>query len=153
SVRDVQEPDPGLDEHHRPALGDGTEEPAEPPHEFVGCTVKVGVVRSDRRGSHMGRKLLLVLLILAVVAMPVPALARGHKSHGGPFVSVDIFAGPYVPAPYPAYYAYPVPYPYYAYAPPACSWQPGYWVNRPYVDTWGRYTYVQQWVPAQYVCN
>ena len=30
--------------------------------------------------------------------------------------------------------------------------QPGYAVNQPYVDAWGRYTYVQQWVPAQYVC-
>ena len=50
--------------------------------------------------------------------------------------------------PYPYYY----PYPSYAYAPPACYWQPGYSVNQPYVDAWGRYTYVQQWVPAQYVC-
>ena len=42
--------------------------------------------------------------------------------------------------------------PYYAYAPPACYWQPGYWVNQPYVDRWGRFTYVQQWIPAEYVC-
>ncbi len=67
----------------------------------------------------MIRKLVLALVILAMAAMPLPALA---------------------------------PYPYYAYAPPACYWQPGYSVNQPYVDAWGRYTYVQQWVPAQYVC-
>lgn len=97
----------------------------------------------------MVRKLILALAILAMVAVPVPALAGGHRSHGGPFVSVDIFAGPYAYAPYPpAYY----PYPAYAYVPPTCAWQPGYWVNQPAVDAWGRYTYVQQWVPAQYVC-
>ncbi len=100
----------------------------------------------------MGRKLLLGLARLAVVGMPAVALAGGNKFHGGPSVSVEFFAGPYVPAPYPVYYPYPVPYPYYAYAPPSCSWQPGYWVNQPYADAWGRYTYVQQWVPAQYVC-
>jgi hypothetical protein len=102
----------------------------------------------------MGRKLLLVLAIPAVVAMPGSALAGGHKSHRGPFFSVEIFATPPVVAPYPAYY--PVapyyPYPSYAYAAPACAWQPGYWVNQPSVDAWGRYIYVQQWVPAQYVC-
>ena len=94
----------------------------------------------------MTRKVILALVILAVVATPVPASAHGHRFPGGPFVSVDIFAAPYYPHPY--YY----PYPYYAYAPPACSWRPGYWVNQPYVDAWGRYTYVQQWVPTQYVC-
>ena len=97
----------------------------------------------------MIRKLILALAILAVVAVPVPALAGGHRSHGGPFVSVDIFAAPYVYAPYPYYYPYPSSY---AYAPPACSWQPGYWVNQPSVDAWGRYIYVPQWVPTQYVC-
>lgn len=44
------------------------------------------------------------------------------------------------------------PSPYYIYTPPACYWQPGYWVNQPYVDAWGRYTYVPEWVAAQYVC-
>ena len=101
----------------------------------------------------MARKLILALAILAVVAGPVPALAGGHRSHGGPFVSVDIFAAPYPYYPYPAYYPSPYPYPSYAYVPPpACSWQPGYWINQPYVDAWGRYTYVQQWVPPQQVC-
>ena len=100
----------------------------------------------------MGRKLLLVLAILAVVAIPGSAVAGGHKSHGGPFFSVEIFAAPPVVAPYPAYYPVAPYYPYrsYAYAPP-CAWQPGYWVNQPSVDAWG-YIYVQQWVPAQYVC-
>jgi hypothetical protein len=41
-----------------------------------------------------------------------------------------------------------VPLRNYAYAPPACYWQPGYWVNKPYGDGWGRFTYVQQWIPA-----
>jgi hypothetical protein len=65
-------------------------------------------------------------------------------------MSVDIFAGPAF-YPYPYYYPsyYPSPY---VYAPPACSWRSGYWVNQPYVNAWGRYTYVQQWVPAQQVC-
>ena len=102
----------------------------------------------------MGRKLLLVLAILAVVGVPGSALAGGHKSHGGPLFSVEIFAAPPVVAPYPAYnpVAPYYPYPSYAYAPPVCAWQPGYWVNQPSVDAWGRYIYVQQWVPAQYVC-
>ncbi len=101
----------------------------------------------------MVRKLILALAILGVVAVPVPALASGHRFHSGTFVSVDIFAAPYAYAPHPYYYPYyPSYYPAYAYVPPACSWQPGYWVNQPYVDAWGRYTYVQQWVPAQYVC-
>ncbi len=100
----------------------------------------------------MVRKLILALAMLAVVAVPVPALAGGHRSHGGPFVSVEIFAAPYPYAPYPYPYPYYHPYPSYAYAPPVCAWQPGYWVNQPSVDAWGRYTYVQQWVPAQYVC-
>jgi hypothetical protein len=100
----------------------------------------------------MARKLFLALTILAIVAVavPVPALAGKHRSHDGPFVSVDIFAAPYGYYPYPAYY--PSPYPYYVYPSPACSWQPGYWTSQPYVDAWGRYTYVQRWVPAQYVC-
>jgi hypothetical protein len=98
----------------------------------------------------MTRKLILALVILAAVAAPVPALAGGHR-HDGPFVSVDIFTGPTY-YPYPYYYPSYYPSPYYVYAPPACSWQPGYWVNQPYVDAWGRYTYVQQWVPAQQVC-
>jgi hypothetical protein len=101
----------------------------------------------------MTRRLILALVILAVVAVPIPALARGHR-HGGPSVSVDIFAMPYPYSPYPYYSPYPSfsPYPSDIYATPACSWQPGYWVNQPYVDAWGRYIYAQQWVPAQYVC-
>ncbi len=101
----------------------------------------------------MVRKLILALTILAVAAVPVPALARDHVRgfHGGrefharherfeQFHHVRHFVGAYA-------------YPYYAYAPPACYWQPGYRINRPYVDAWGRYVYVRQWVPAQYVCD
>jgi hypothetical protein len=50
-------------------------------------------------------------------------------------------------SPYPYYAA-----PYYGYAPPVCSLRPGYFVNQPFVDRWGHYTYRQQWVPSQRVC-
>ena len=104
--------------------------------------------------SPILRRLFAALAILAIVTTPLPALAGGHRSHGGAFFSVEIFAAPPIVAPYPVYG--PVtpyyPYPAYAYAAPPCSWQPGYWVNQPSVDAWGRYIYVQQWVPAQYVC-
>lgn len=101
----------------------------------------------------MVRKLMLALVISAMAAMPVPVLARDrhesrHEFHGGherfehgPFIGFGFYPAPYYAAPY------------YAYAPPACAWQPGYWVNQPYVDAWGRYTYVQQWLPAQWVCQ
>jgi len=114
----------------------------------------------------MVRKLILAVVILGMAAVPVPALARdegggshgasrshggeefhGHGFHSGP-ERFEHFHGGFVGV-------YPYPYfaaPYYAYAPPACYWQPGYSVNQPYVDAWGRYTYVQQWVPAQWVC-
>jgi hypothetical protein len=105
----------------------------------------------------MVRKLILAAVILAMTAVPVPALAgdrhedrrefrggherfeRHERFEHGPFIG--FFPTPYYPAPY------------YAYAPPVCYWQPGYWVNQPYVDAWGRFTYVQQWVPAQQVCQ
>jgi len=86
-------------------------------------------------------------------AGPIPALAGDgehegrHEFRGGERFErherFERFRQPFI-----GFY----PYPYYGYAPPACYWQPGYSVNQPYVDAWGRYTYVQQWVPAQYVC-
>jgi hypothetical protein len=107
----------------------------------------------------MVRKLVLAVVILAMAAVPMPALAgdrhesrhefrggherfeRHERFEQGPFIGFGFFPTPYYPAPY------------YAYAPPTCYWQPGYWVNQPYVDAWGRFTYVQQWVPAQQVCQ
>jgi hypothetical protein len=100
----------------------------------------------------MIRKLILAVVILAMAAVPLPALARdrhdgaqefrggherfeGHERFRQPFIGFGFY-----------------PSPYYAYAPPACYWQPGYSANQPYVDAWGRYTYVQQWVPAQWIC-
>ncbi len=97
----------------------------------------------------MIRKLVLGMTILALAVAPLPAWAARdgwhdgrHESHGrherfdrGPAIRFGFY-----------------PYPYYAYAPPACAWQPGYSVNQPYVDAWGRYTYVQQWIPGQWVC-
>ncbi len=107
----------------------------------------------------MVRKLILAVVILAMAAVPMPALAGDrhegrHESRGGHerFERHERFEhGPFF-----GFGFYPTPFyagPYYAYAPPACTWQPGYWVNQPYVDAWGRYTYVQQWVPAQWVCQ
>jgi hypothetical protein len=101
----------------------------------------------------MMRKLVLTVLILALAAVPLPAWAardndgrheirgsheriRGHERfERGAVIGFGFY-----------------PSPYYAYAPPACAWQPGYSVNQPYVDAWGRYTYVQQSVPGQWVC-
>jgi hypothetical protein len=113
----------------------------------------------------MVRKLILAVVILAMAAVPVPALARdgGHgshnasRSHGGhDFHGRGFHGGPerFVHGGFVGVYPYPHrAAPYYAYAPAACFWQPGYWVNQPYVDAWGRFTYVQQWVPAQRVCG
>ena len=100
----------------------------------------------------MVRKLILAVVILAMAAVPVPALARDHGHDGRHELrgGHERFEGHDFHRPFIGYGFYP--YPYYAYAPPACSWQPGYWVNQPYVDAWGRYTYVQQWVSPQYVC-
>ena len=104
----------------------------------------------------MIRNLLLALVIWAMVAVPLPVLA-GDGGHEGRhefgagherFERREHFRQPFI-----TFGFYPYPYPYYAYAPPACYWQPGYSVNQPYVDAWGRYIYVQQWVPAQYVCR
>ncbi len=102
----------------------------------------------------MIRKLILAMMNLVLAAVPVPALARDrrhdgrHEFRGGHewfegHERFEHFLRPFI-----GLYTYP----YYAYAPPACYWQPGYSVNQPYVDAWGRYTDVQQWVPAQYVC-
>ena len=55
-----------------------------------------------------GFRVFVLAVMLAVVAVPVPALAGKHRSHGGPFVSVDIFAAPYGYYPYPYYYSVPV---------------------------------------------
>lgn len=105
----------------------------------------------------MIRKLILAVTILALAAAPVPAWAARdggpwhdgrHEIRGGHdrFERHERFAhGPFIGFGF-------FPSPYYAYAQPACAWQPGQWVNQPYVDAWGRYTYVQQWVPAQWVC-
>ncbi len=107
----------------------------------------------------MVRKLTLALVILAVAAVPFPALAwDGHRDfdgrhefHGGPerFARHERFE--HFHRPFFGVYSYGY-YPYYAYAPPRCYWQPGYWVNQPYVDAWGQYVYVPQWVQPQYVC-
>jgi hypothetical protein len=98
----------------------------------------------------MLRKLALALVILAMAAVPAHALVRDiahegrHEIHGGDHqrhVRFEHRSRGFVSV-----------YPYYPYTPSTCYWQPGYWANAPYVDAWGRYTYVTQWVPAQYVC-
>lgn len=103
----------------------------------------------------MIRKLILAVVILTMAGVPAPAFARdgghdgrhdrnGHERFEGQ-ERFERFHQPFL-----GFGFYPSPY--YAYASPACYWQPGYWVNQPYVDAWGRYTYIQQWIPAQYVC-
>ncbi len=83
----------------------------------------------------MIRKLILVLAILTVAA--VPPQAREHEFGGGHerFEHFERFHHFYS----------------YAYAP-RCWWQEGYWANQPYVDAYGRYSYAPQWVPGQWVC-
>ena len=101
----------------------------------------------------MVRKLVLLMTILALAAVPVPALARDHAHHGGHdgrggrghHQRFEHFRG----RPFIGFYAFPP----FAYVEPRCFWQPGYWVNQPYVDQWGRYAYVPQWVPAQRICR
>jgi hypothetical protein len=103
----------------------------------------------------MIRRLVLGLTILAIATLPLPAWAAwdggrsgGHETRANHerFGGHERFEhGPAI-----GFGFYPSPY--YAYAPPACAWQPGYSVNQPYVDAWGRYTYVQQWVPGQWIC-
>ena len=103
----------------------------------------------------MLRKLVLAMTILALAAVPVPAWARddGHDGRHEVRENHERFRGHerFERGPSLGFGFYPSPY-YYAYAPPACAWQPGYWVTQPYVDAWGRYTYAQQWVPRQWVC-
>jgi hypothetical protein len=89
----------------------------------------------------MIRKVILALAILVVGV--VPAQARdGHEGRGGherfEHREFHHFRGH-------------APFGFYGY-PSSCSWQGGYWGYQPYVDAWGRYTYVPQWVPAQYLC-
>ena len=97
----------------------------------------------------MIRKLILAVTILALAALPVPAFARDNW-HGGrhDFRGAHGRFERFHHRPFVGVYAFPS----YAYVPPSCYWQAGYWVNQPYVDAWGRYSYVQQWVPAQWIC-
>jgi hypothetical protein len=88
----------------------------------------------------MIRKLILGIAFLAVVAVPMSAVARDdRREFDGRHEVRPFFFGVY-------------PEPYAAYPPARCYWQPGYWVNQPYVDANGGYAYVPQWVPAQQVC-
>lgn len=103
----------------------------------------------------MIRKVILAITILALTTAPLPAWAardRGDVGRHEPRGSHERFRGDgrFEHGPFIGFGFYASPY--YAYAPPACAWQPGYWVNQPTVDAWGRYTYVQQWVPPQWVC-
>jgi hypothetical protein len=112
----------------------------------------------------MIRKLLLGLSILAMMAAPMPAWARGEHGpevhaapafHGTPEVhGRPAFHGherfvprPLVIAPFVGVYASP-----YVVAPP-CGWQSGYWAEQTYTDAYGNASTVPQWVPPQYVCS
>lgn len=103
----------------------------------------------------MIRKLVLGMTILALAALPLPAWAAREGGHDGRHEargSHEQFHGHERFAHRPSVGFGFYPFPYYAYASPACAWQPGYSVNQPYMDAWGRYTYVQQWVPGQWIC-
>lgn len=108
----------------------------------------------------MIRKLLLALTVVAMVTMPVSAWAREerHEFHGRPdfhgereehgerherWETRPFFVQP------PSVVVNPGPYVY----GPACGWQQGYWANQTYVDAYGNYSTVPQWVPPQYVCS
>ena len=96
----------------------------------------------------MIRKLVLAMTILALAAVPLPAWAARDSGHDGRHEirdSHERFRGHerFEHGPSIGFGFYPSPY--YAYAPPAS-------VNQPYVEAWGRYTYVQQSVPGQWIC-
>jgi hypothetical protein len=90
----------------------------------------------------MLRKLVLVLVIVAVAAGP--ALARDDRGSRGEHRRIERVA------PHRAY-RHVAPR-FYSYAR-TCGWQGGYWGYQPYIDANGGYWYVPQWVPAQYVCS
>ena len=86
----------------------------------------------------MVRKLILAFAILAMAAVPVPALAMdgGHGFHGAPHFhgghefrgGHERFEGRERFERFHRFGFYPYPHygcPYYAYGPPACYW-PGY---------------------------
>lgn len=98
----------------------------------------------------MIRKLILVLVILAMAAVPVPALALDggrdgrHEFRGG-HERFGRFQRPFI--------GFGYSYPYYAYTPPACYWQEGYWgPNQPYIDQYGFERFTPAWIPGQWVC-
>jgi hypothetical protein len=86
----------------------------------------------------MIRKLMLVIALLAVAAVPAQAREREFRGGHERFERHERFE-----------HRGPV----FGFYGPACSWQAGYWVNQPYVDVYGNYTYAPQWVPPQYVCD
>ena len=91
----------------------------------------------------MVRKMVLALVILAVAAVPLPALAKDeHDSRDGRERGErNEHHEPFGP---PAYGVYA----------PTCSWQGGSWAYQgPVLGADGNYYYVPQWVvPPQYVC-
>ena len=112
----------------------------------------------------MIRKIVLGLSMLALIAAPIPAWARGEPSHavhaqpashGGEFHAQPAFRGgadfhghARVVGPSVGFF-YPAPY----VAGPYCGWQPGYWAQQTYVDEYGNSSVAPQWVPPQYVCS
>ena len=99
----------------------------------------------------MVRKIVLVLVVLAVAVVPVRALARGggqafhggHEFHGSQERFGHGFHGGFY-----------TPYPDDAYTPGFCYWQDGYWgPNQPYIDQYGFERFEPVWVPGQSVCS
>ena len=112
---------------------------------------------------------LLVVMLVAVVAVPTASARDGRAFHGGRDFQhghgcfgcgfgLGVFSGaviggalaaPYYYAPYPYYVAppaYPAPQPY-------CYTQPGSWQQVPVSTAGGYTTYQNVWVPEQTVCR
>lgn len=103
----------------------------------------------------MIRKLILALGVLVGAVLPaMPVQAHEHWRHwrgerferhherSEPRVTFSFFAPGFT------FYGPSV------YEPvPSCTYEPGHWVSQPYVDVYGNYTYVRQWVPGHNICG
>lgn len=68
------------------------------------------------------KRLVPIVTLAALLALPSATLAWGHHGWGGPHV---FFGGVFAPYPYPYPYPYYAPYPVYAYPPPPTAPPPG----------------------------
>ena len=93
----------------------------------------------------MVRKLILVLAMLAVAAVPAQAVERELRG-GHDRVEQERFRG--VERPNGRAFTRS------GYVDtPQCYWQPAYWVNHVYPNGYGGHAYVPQFIPGQWVCG